>query len=145
MKICLLKDIPKTGEKGTIVEVSEGFGRYLINQKEAVLPASVQSHHIQQKIKKEKEISEQDLAKTEEMAMKIDGIEIEITGKSNDAGVFFSAIKEKDIVKKIKLHTGVSLKEEQIKINSPIKEPGEYHITVALKHGLEAECTVVAL
>ena len=40
MKIILLKDVKKQGKKGDIIEVADGYGNFLIKNKEAVLATS---------------------------------------------------------------------------------------------------------
>lgn len=141
MRILLLQDIPKTGHKGQVVEVSEGFGRHLVKQKQANFATPELVKKIEQQNAKEKEVTEAELKKIQDMAAKLDGEEIEIEASAKDGG-FYAAVGANEIVKAIKSQTGVVVKPEQIKMKRAIKEAGRHAILVAFKHGLEAEVSV---
>lgn len=142
MKVLLLEDIAKTGKKGQIVEVSEGFGRFLLKQKQAGFATSDLIKKMEIQAQKEKEVSEKELQKMQEMAGKIDGEEVELKGSQKD-GSFYSAVGVDQIAKAIKDQLAVSIKPEQIKLKRPIKEAGDHEVVVVFKHGLEAELTVI--
>lgn len=142
MKIYLLEDIPKTGKKGNIAEVSEGFGRYLVKQKQASGVTTDVVRRLEKVRQQEQEQSEQELEKIQEMAGRLDGGEVEIERPTKN-GAFYAALSAKEIVKAIKDQLGVTIKADQLKIKKPIKEVGDYTITVAFKHGLEAEVKLI--
>lgn len=142
MKVYLLESIPKTGAKGQIVEVSEGFGRYLMKQKQAtgVTPGVVQ--RLEKEKAREQQTNQKELEKIQELAGRIDGEEIEVEA-SNKSGAFYAALSTKEIAKAIKSELGVNIQPDQIKLKKPIKEAGDYTITIAFKHGLEAELKLI--
>lgn len=142
MKILLLQDIPKTGQKSQVIEVSEGFGRHLIKQKQATFATPELVKKVEQQQTKEKELSEAELKKLQQLAAKLDGEEIEIEASARD-GAFYAAVGAGDIIKGIKARFGINLKPEQIKIKRPIKESGRHTCFVAFKHGLEAEMSIL--
>ncbi len=143
MKVCLLEDVQKTGKKGEILEVSEGFGRYLINHKQATYVTAEVVKRMQQQQIKEKEKSISELQKMQEMAAKLDGEEVEIESSNKKQGAFYSAITAKEICKAIRDQLTVTVKPDQIRMKKPLKEAGEYDIVIAFKHGLEAEVKVI--
>ena len=142
MKIILLIDIAKTGQKGQILEVSEGFGRHLIKQKQASFATPELVQKLENQKKKEKELSGLELKKIQDIAAKLDGEEIEVIASHKD-GLFYAAIGANEIVKIIKNKFGLKILGDQIKIRRPIKEPGVHHITITFKHGLEAEVSLL--
>ncbi len=143
MKICLCQDIPKVGKKREILEVSEGFGRYLIHQKQA-LPANGEViKKMEAEKRRDQEKNEKDLQKMQELAAFVDGGEVEIHSNQKSTGTFYAAIQEKQIAKAIKDQLGASIKPEQVKIKKPIKEYGEYTVSLIFKHGIEAEVRVI--
>lgn len=142
MKIILLQDIPKTGQKGQVIEVSEGFGRHLMKQKQANFATPELVKKVEQQQSKEKELSKAELKKLQELAAKLDGEEVEIEASAKD-GSFYAAVGAGEIVKAIKSQTGVTVKPEQIKMKRPIKEAGTHIVVVTFKHGLEAEVSVL--
>jgi len=143
MKVCLLQDVPKTGKRGELIEVSEGFGRYLIAQKQASYVTVQVVKQVEHLKLKEKEKNEKDLQQLQEMAARLDGGEVEIETSQKKGGAFYSAVSVKDIAKAIKNQLGVAIKPDQIRLLKPIKEAGDYDITIAFKHGLEAEVKLI--
>lgn len=142
MKVYLLESIPKTGTKGQIVEVSEGFGRYLIKQKQGTVVTAEVVQRLEKERVREQAINQKELEKIQELAGRIDGEEIEIEA-SNKKGAFYAALSTKEIAKAIKNQLGVSIQPDQVKLSKPIKEVGDYDITVTFKHGLEAELKLI--
>lgn len=141
MKIILLQDIAKTGQKGQVVEVSEGFGRHLLKQKQAQVASPNSIKKLEDEQKKKLDQNRAELNKIQEMAAKLDGEEFEIHASAKDGG-FYSAVGAGEIMKVIKQKTGISLQTEQIKIKKPIKEAGNHTILIVFKHGLEAEVCI---
>lgn len=144
MKIYLLHDIPKTGQKGSVLEVSEGYGRYLLKQKQASFVTPEILKKLEAQKRKELEKNESELQKMQTLAAKLDGEEIEVAGGERAGeGTFYAAIGQKEIAQAIKKHLGVLVTANQIKIPRPMKEAGDHKILVSFGHGLEAELTVI--
>jgi large subunit ribosomal protein L9 len=89
----------------------------------------------------EKEV-EEDLKKAQALASELDGLEINISVKVGDEGQLFESINVQKIVEKLK-EMGFEVKKSQVKLDSPIKELGEFPISVLLSHNLEAEVKVI--
>lgn len=141
MKVILLQDIAKTGQKGQVIEVSEGFGRHLMKQKQAQVAAPNIVKKLEDEQKKKQEQIRAELSKNQEMAAKLDGEEFEIHASAKDGG-FYSAVGAAEIMKVIKQKTGISVQTDQIKIKKPMKEAGSHTIFIVFKHGLEAEVCI---
>ena len=71
-------------------------------------------------------------------------MEIEIPTKVDDAGKLYGSINDQKISQLFK-ERGFDIKKHQIKIPQPIKEIGEYPITIAFDHGLEAEIKLIII
>jgi large subunit ribosomal protein L9 len=138
MKVILLKDIPKLGRMDEIKEVSDGYARnYLFNRNLAV-PATTQAvKNIKTKSKKKEKDQEKDLKAQQDIAAKLDGYELNIVEKVSESGSLYAAISTNRIVTELK-KLGFEVNKKQIKIQ-PIKEIGEYNFKIKLGHGLESD------
>jgi large subunit ribosomal protein L9 len=143
MKVILLQDIPKMGKRWEVKNVAEGFARNYLFPRGLAKAATA-------KLVKEAETREQqkaaeaeaDLVSTEELAAKLDGLELEIPAKVSEKGELYSAVSAARIAEML-AKLGHRVDKKQIHIASPIKQIGEYRVTIGLKHGLEAEVKVV--
>lgn len=143
MKIILLKDVEKLGQKGEVKKVADGYGRnYLIPNKLAVLATKSALAKLEEEKKMEAEKAEEELRFYQEIADQIDGLELEIPVKVGEKGKLFGAVTSSQIAEKIK-EQGFEIKKEQIKLKEPIKELGEYEIIIEFPHNLEAEVKVI--
>lgn len=144
MKILILKTTPGLGKIGEVKEVAEGYARnYLFPHGLAEGASEGNIFRVKQEQEKIKKTAEQDLITTEKIAERLNGTEIEIKGKVNDAGKFYAAITTSKIVSRLK-EMGFAIKKDQVILSEPIKEAGEYPVTIGLSHGLESEITIIA-
>jgi len=146
MKIILLKDVEKLGRAGDIKEVADGYARnFLIPEKlaEIATPSSIKKAETLRSLQVKK--AEMDLKQTEEFVAKIDGLGIKISAKANEKGQLFGSITAAMIIEALAAALAektLNIDEGQIAIKEPIKEIGEYTITINFDHGLEAAITV---
>lgn len=144
MKVVLLQDVKGTGKKGEIKEVADGYARNFLFQKKLAKPASKESlAELKVQEEKLKKQMEKELHESQEMTAKLDGVEIEISGKTSEAGTLYSGIGAQKIIQEIKRLFGVVVTPVQIMIAKPIKEIGEHRVIIKFPHGLEAEVSII--
>lgn len=145
MKVILLQDIESLGKKGDIKNVADGHARNFLFPKNLAKPATKEAI---KELEKEKETetqqAEEELKKIEEIVSQMDGLEFDVLEKIDESGKLYGSINEIKIVKIIK-DKGFNIKKKQIKIPQPIKETGEYPVTITFDHGLEAEIKLIVL
>lgn len=143
MKIILLQDVEGLGKKYEVKEVKNGYARNLLLPEKLAKAATRQALKwlADQKEVIEKEAVE-DLAKAQALASALDGLEVGIVVKVGDEGQLFESINSQKIVEKLK-EMGFEVKKSQVKLENPIKELGEFPISVNLDHNLEAEIKII--
>jgi len=143
MKVLLLKDIPGTGKKGDIKDVSDGYARNFLFAKgfgKSATDAVIADIFAGEA--KKKRMNETELHKAQESAEKVDGVEVVIIEKTNAEGTLYAGLAVNKIAHAIKKETGVVVDTKRIRIQKPIKEIGEHTVFVEFGHGLEAEVTI---
>lgn len=143
MKVILLQDVEGLGKKYEIKEVKNGHARnFLLPQKlvkAATRPALKWLADQKEVIEKE---AEEDLKKAQDLASQLDGLELSLVVKTGDEGQLFESINSQKIVEKLK-EMGFDVKKSQVKLENPIKELGEFPISITLTHNLEAEIKAI--
>ena len=143
MKVILLKDVDGLGKKGDIKNAADGHARNFLFPKKLAIPATDKAV---EELEKQKEIdaqkAEQELKRVEEIVSQIDGLEIEVSVKVDETGKLYGSINDQKASQIFK-DRGFDIKKNQIKILQPIKEVGEYPITISFDHGLEAEIKLI--
>jgi len=143
MKVILLKDVNGLGKKGEIKNAADGHARnFLIPRKLAIIATDKAVKDLNKQKELEVLEAEQELQHTEEIASQIDGLEIEVPVKADETGKLYGFINDQKISLIFK-DKGYTIKKSQIKILQPIKEVGEYPITISFDHGLEAEIKLI--
>ena len=145
MKVILLQDVDGLGKKYEVKEVKNGHARnFLLPQKMARAATKQALKWLSdQKAVIEKEV-EEDLKKAQAVASGLDGLELNMAMKTGDEGQLFESINSQKIVEKLK-EMGFEVKKSQVKLENPIKEIGEFPISISLDHNLEAEIKVIVM
>lgn len=143
MKVILLKDVPGTGKKNDIKEVSSGFARnFLFAKKLAVIADQESIKKLDLKNKTETENAAKELKETEATVAKINGQEIKIIIKTGSEGQLFESINKQKISEHLK-EMGYNIDKEDVVLETPIKEAGEFPIKLKFAHNLEAEVKII--
>lgn len=143
MKVFFLKDVPGTGKKGDIKDVSDGYARnFLLKKNFAKIIDENGIKNIKEQEEKHKKKMARELADSQKMATKLDGEDITIVGKVNEKSILYAAVKPEEIAEAIKKEHKIEISSEKIFIANPIKELGEHVVMIEFGHGLEAELTV---
>jgi len=145
MKIILLQDVEGLGKKYDIKDAKDGYARNFLLPEKLARAATKQALKwlADQKEVIEKE-AEEDLKKAQALASDLDGSELNIAVKVGDEGQLFESINSQKIAEKLK-EMGFEVKKSQIKLENPIKELGEFPISISLDHNLEAEIKVIII
>jgi large subunit ribosomal protein L9 len=145
MKVILLKDIENLGKKYEIKNISDGYARnYLIPRKLAKVANEKNLKWLEKQKEKEEKKAEKELKKVQEAASAIDGQEVVISVKVGENGQLFESITIQKIYEKLK-ELGFEIKKNQILLDSPIKELGEFPIKIKFPHNLEAEIKIIVV
>ena len=133
MKVILLEDVKKVGKKGSIVDVSDGYGaNFLIPKKLAVLvtKTSLEIKKTQDDNKaKEEEIKKQNAIELKE---KIKDLVVEIKIGTGKEGKLFGAISSKEIVEEYKKQFNIELDKRKFLNFNPISSLGYVKIEIEL-------------
>jgi len=146
MKVILLRDIPKIGNRYDIKDFKDGFAQnVLISKGLAVLASKRELAKIENHKKETAHKRAEEGHLFEEILSKVNGKEIVIKSKANEKGHLFKSIGPKDIILAIKEATGYELDEKSMVIPN-IKEIGEHQIKINNKdHNGQFEVIVRAL
>ncbi len=131
MKVILLKDVKGTGNKGDVINVSDGYGRnYLIPREIAreATEGNINKLENQKEVQKKKE--EKELKEAKALAEKISEITLKFKNKAGDGGKLFGSITSKDIATKLKKQYKIDVDKRKIVLDNPIKELGSRFVEV---------------
>ena len=133
MKVILLEDVKKVGKKGSIVNVSDGYGaNFLIPKKLAVL-ATKTSLEIK-KNQDDNKAKEEELKKEKaiELKGKIKDLVVEVKAGIGKEGKLFGAISSKEIVEEYKKQFNIELDKRKFINFNPISALGYTKIEIEL-------------
>lgn len=143
MKVILLKDVPNTGRKNDLKEVSPGFARNFLIQKGLAVIADADSlKKLELKKKVDSENAAKELKEVEAIVSKIDGQEVEINVKTGKEGQLFESVNKQKISEHLK-EMGYNVDKEDVVLEAPIKEAGEFPVKLRFGHNLEAEVRII--
>lgn len=143
MKVIFLKDVEKTGKKHEVKNVSDGHARNFLIPRGLVKPATKEALawlEMQKEIQSKQ--AEEELKEVQELASKLEGLEVTMTVKVGDENQLFESINAQKIAEKMK-EMGYEVKKNQIQLSSPIKELGEFAAKIRFSHNLEVEIRII--
>ena len=146
MQVILLEKVVNLGELGSVVKVKDGYARnYLIPQGKAKRATAENLKAFESRRAELEKAQAGALAEARERAAKLEGLKLEIPQKAGVDGRLFGSVTNYDIVEALE-KLGHEVERSHVRMpQGPLKQVGEYPITVALHTDVTATITVAVL
>ena len=138
MKVILLQDVKKLGKKGDTITVSDGYGsNYLIPKGLAVSSTANSQKELAKKNAEEEARQKQLKAEAEELAKRLEHINVEFKAKVGADGRMFGAISPKEIEEGLFEQWGIKIDKRKFIDKYPANALGYTRLKIELYRGSE--------
>jgi len=132
MELLLRDDVPGLGSRGDIVNVARGYARnFLLPKGLGEVPTPEAMEALRKRTEKVAAEFAEEKAGLMAIAKKLATVAVTIAAKASDDGHLYGSVGPKQILDAL-AGEGHELEEKQIVLESPLKEIGEYDVTIAL-------------
>ncbi|MCL2337158.1 MAG: 50S ribosomal protein L9 [Firmicutes bacterium] len=143
MQVILLADVPKTGRKGDVLNVAEGYARnFLIPKGLAAEATKGKINELDRQNQLKAEQKQRTAEDARQLGRQLDGLRVAMTAKVGEAGKLFGAISGKDIADAVKAQHGFTIDKKKLLLDAPIKTLGAHEVAVKLHPQVQATITV---
>ena len=137
MKVILLADVKKVGKKDQTVEVSDGYANNFLFPRHLAVQVSKKSVEVlenQQEQRRENDAKMK--ADAQELARKLDAINLEFKVKTGREGKLFGAISLKQVADELNKQYGIDIDKRKFVDKGPLDQLGYFHLGVELYKGV---------
>jgi large subunit ribosomal protein L9 len=135
----LLEDVESLGEKGAIVDVSNGYLRnYLLPRKlaEAATRGSIEA--AARRREEAERAAREAVDRARENAELLGKTVLTIPQQAGDDGRLFGSVTTQDIVDAIREARGITIDKRKVQLEEPIKSVGTHMVTIEVSDGVTA-------
>lgn len=130
MKVVLLKNLEGTGNRGSIVEVLDGYAmNYLIPHKFAVLATTSMVSKIAQDHEKKKKAQDERISSYAVLVKKINKARVTLDVAANTSGHLYGAVHGDEIAEALR-RQGLDVENSNIELPKPIDSTGDHRVHV---------------
>ena len=141
MEVVFTQDVPNKARAGEVRRVPDGYARnYLLPQGLAEIATEEVKKRIHKITAVGDEIRVRETAIMEELAKGMDDVTISLTARITPNGRYYGAITSTHIAMELAEKLGREVERRWIEIAEPIREPGEYDVT--LRFSTEVSATI---
>jgi large subunit ribosomal protein L9 len=146
MEVILFEKIDRLGGIGDLVNVKAGFARnFLLPQGKAKVATDANKAEIETRRAEFEKMAAEALVAAEKRRDQIEALAIEITAKSGTEGKLFGSIGNVDIAAAL-TEKGVEVEKREVRLpDGPIRQAGEYEITLHLHTDVDAVAKVTII
>ena len=144
MEVILFEKIDRLGNIGDLVNVKAGFARnFLLPQGKAKVATEENKAEIEARRAELDKQAAETLAAAQARGEKISDLTVTITAKSGTEGKLFGSIGNTDIAAAI-TEAGVEVEKREVRLpEGPIRQAGEYEITLHLHADVNTVASIV--
>jgi large subunit ribosomal protein L9 len=142
MEVILKEDIPNVGKMGEVVRVRDGYARNYLLPRGLVLVANKKNMKTYEHQKRVVD-SQKDRVKSQAntLSEKLAQVSVVIRARAGEEGRLFGSVTNMDIEKALKAQ-GLEVERRKIHLAEPIKNLGDYEVSVRLTADVQANVKV---
>ena len=141
MEVVFTQDVPNKAKAGEVRRVPDGYARnYLLPQGLAQIATDEVKKRIHKITAVGDEVRVRETAIMEELAKGLDDVTITLTARITPTGRYYGTITSTHIAMELAEKVGREVERRWIEIAEPIREPGEYDVT--LRFSTEVSATI---
>jgi large subunit ribosomal protein L9 len=131
MKLVLNADVTTLGERGDVVDVSDGYARnYLLPRKLASRATAASIAAAEQAVATRGAAERKLRQEAEDLASQLDGTRVVLAAQAGDEGRLYGSVGVGDVVEGIRKFTGIQIERKHVELPEPIKAIGLHEVTV---------------
>lgn len=132
IEVLLCEDVDNLGQRGQVVRVRAGYGRnYLLPQKLAIAASAGNRKMIEEQRRVLAKREERERAAAQGESTRVEGLQLRFERKVGEHGILFGSVTALDITEALKAR-GVEIERRRVVLKEPIKEVGDYEVTLKL-------------
>ncbi len=146
MEVILFEKIDRLGGIGDLVNVKAGFARnYLLPQGKAKVATDANKAEIESRRAEFEKMAADALVAAEKRRDMVEAQPVEITAKSGTEGKLFGSIGNMDIAAAF-VEAGIEIEKREVRLpDGPIRQAGEYEVTLHLHADINAVAKVTII
>ncbi len=143
MRLILRDDVKGVGNKGDVVEVSNGYGRNFLIPRGLAFVATKGAESQAEAMRKSRDVKDAAARQAaQEVAKGLVSSPVKIEARVGGDGRLFGSISTADIATAVQAQTGVDIDRKQLSLDEPIKTLGTHLVPAKLHADVEFPVTV---
>jgi large subunit ribosomal protein L9 len=143
MKVVLNADVSDLGERGTIVEVSDGYARnYLLPRKLASKATAGNVEAAEKAVSKRLSAERKSREDAQKLATGLAGTRVVLAAQAGDEGRLYGSVTVADVVEGIRKFTGIEIERKHVDLPEPIKDIGLHQVQIRLHPDVQFPVTI---
>jgi large subunit ribosomal protein L9 len=135
----LLQDVEDLGERGSVVDVSNGYLRNFLIPRRLAQPATKGAlAAAQSRMQAAEKAAEEASARAEETAATLTKTVLTIAQQAGEDGRLFGSVTAQDIVDAVRDARGIKLDKRKVHLEDPIRNVGTHMVVIEISDGVTA-------
>ncbi len=140
----LLQPVDALGERGDVVDVSDGYLRNFLVPRKLAQPATAASiADAQRRMEAAERAVQEQIEKAQENAALLRKTVLTISHQAGDDGRLFGSVTAQEIADAVRQARGVKIDKRRVRLTEPIKTTGTHMVTVEVSDGVTADVKTI--
>lgn len=140
----LLQPVDELGDRGDVVDVSDGYLRNFLVPRKLAQPATKASiADAQRRIEAAERAERDQVEKAQENAALLRKTVLTISHQAGDDGRLFGSVTAQEIAEAVRQARGVKIDKRRVRLPEPIKTTGTHMVTVEVSDGVTADVKTI--